>query len=134
VVVLLAKCIKELHGRSFKAAFIPRSDGQSMYTRSGRRALGRLGAAPFVDGDDHGSIHASAGDDLRTFFDGVVDKFTETRFRVVQLPFGRGLGSRGFNDLTSQSDVMEIMAGPRGICRSDRGGTAWCLAASENPT
>jgi len=32
------------------------------------------------------SIHASAGDDLRTFFDGVVDKFTETRFRVLQLP------------------------------------------------
>ena len=72
MVVLLAKWIKELHGKSFEVAFIPRSDGQSMYTRSGRRTLGRLGAAPFVDGDDHGSIRASAGGDLRTFFDRVV--------------------------------------------------------------
>jgi hypothetical protein len=85
-VLLLAKWIKELHRKSFAVAFIPRRDGQSMYTRSGRRTPGRLGAAPFLDGDDHGSIHASAGDDLRTFFDGVVDKFTETRFRVLQLP------------------------------------------------
>jgi hypothetical protein len=57
-----------------------------MYTRSGRRTPGRLSTAPFLDGDGYGSIHASAGDDLRTFFDGVVDKFTETRFRVLQLP------------------------------------------------
>jgi len=50
---------------------------------------------PFVDGDDYSSVHAAAGDDLRTFFDSVVYKFAETRFGVLQLPFGRGFRSHG---------------------------------------
>jgi len=59
---------------------------------------------PFVAGDDYGSVHAAAGDDLRTFFDSVVYKFAETRFGVLQLPFGRGFRSHG--QLTSR--VIEI--------------------------
>ena len=122
----------ELHGKSFAVAFIPRSYSQSMYTRSGRRTPGRLGAPPFVDGDDHG-IHASAGDDLRTFSTALSTSSLKRAFRVLPLPFGHGLGSHGFNDLTTLT-LWKSWRDRGEICRSDGGGTAWCLAASENPT
>src|SRR5260370_2750790 len=47
--------------------------------------------APFIDGNDDSSVNSTAGNDLRSLFDSVVNEFAETRFGFLQLPFGHGL-------------------------------------------
>ena len=49
-------------------------------------AAGVLHATPFLDGNKDGGLHSTARHDLRPVFERRVQKFAETRFRVLQLP------------------------------------------------
>src|SRR5580704_2827992 len=65
--------------------------------------------APFIDGNDDGCVNSTAGNDLRSLFDSVINEFAETRFGFLQLPFGHELLLKSDDMASQMASQVEVV-------------------------